>query len=64
MAEYVHLIGAENVERGASRIAGAADDMQRAVNQLDNALERHRAWADEWLSRFEDIVVNRAQRPG
>ena len=56
MNEYVHLIGAEEVSRAASRMSSAADDMNRAANQIDDTLFR-------FLGQFEDLVI-RLERIG
>jgi hypothetical protein len=61
MAEYVHLIGAEDVRAAGSRMASAADDMQRAASSIDNALERHQRFLDDWLFRFESVMDKAAR---
>lgn len=57
MSEYVTLIGAEDVRAAASSMREAAARMNNAVSYMDGALERHRRWADEWLTRLERIMT-------
>lgn len=56
MADYVTLMGAEDVRSAANTIRQAADEMRRAAASIDDALQRHRHFMDEWLTRFEDVV--------
>lgn len=52
MPEYMHLVGAEQIQSAASRMASAADEMQRAASTIDNALDRH-------AQRFEEAQMRR-----
>jgi hypothetical protein len=56
----VHLIGAEDVRSAGCAMQHAAEAMQQAADSFDNALERHRQWMEEWLSRFEAAVEKAA----
>jgi hypothetical protein len=56
MAEYMTLLGAEQVASAASTMRGAAADMQRAAASIDASLEQHRRFLDDWLQRFSDVV--------
>lgn len=56
MAEYMHLIGAEDVRTAANRMASAGADMQQAATIIDSALERHRGFMDDWLQRLEAVM--------
>ena len=56
MPDYIHLIGAEDVRRAGATISGAATTMQRAASQIEDSLDRHRMFLEEWLSRFEAII--------
>jgi hypothetical protein len=58
MADYVTLMGAEDVSRAAGRMQSAADDMKRAAGEIDAAMERHRRWADDWLDRLQIALEN------
>lgn len=59
MAEYVTLIGAEDVSRAGSRMLDAAAEMHRAAATIDTALERHRQFMDDWLSRLDGTLQDR-----
>ena len=59
MSEYVTLVGAEQVQSAASAIRNAAEEMQRAASTIDSALQQHRIFMDEWLSRFECALQER-----
>jgi len=54
--EYVTLIGAEAVQSAGSRIAAAADQIQRAANQICESHDRHQRFLDDWLLRFKDLL--------
>jgi hypothetical protein len=56
MSEYIHLIGSEDVRAAGHRIVSAASDMNRAVGSLENALDRHHRFMDDWLDRFEGVI--------
>ncbi len=56
MAEYMTLLGTEQVERAANTMRQAAEDMRQAAGTLDYALENHRRQMDEWLYRFQQVV--------
>lgn len=56
MAEYVTLMGAEDVRRAAHTISSAAADMRQAASSLDNSLHHLRVYLDEWLLRFEQAL--------
>lgn len=60
----VYLIGSDDVRSAGSRIASAAEQMQRAASQIDDALARHQQRMDEWLDRFERIAAEAAERAG
>lgn len=53
MADYVNLIGVEEVSRAASRMAQAADQMTRAAATIDEALRSHQMFLEDWLSRWQ-----------
>lgn len=57
MAEYITLLGAEQVQSAARQMQSAADDMQRAVGNLEDTLMRHRMFMAEWLGTFEQILT-------
>ena len=54
--ESINLLGADDVSRAGRTIASAAEDMRRATGHMDEALQRHETFLDDWLIRFEDIL--------
>ena len=61
MAEYMHLVGAEDVSRAGSQMNAAAAEMQRAASAIDSVLERHQRFMDDWLYRFE-LAMRRQEK--
>lgn len=53
MAEYVTLLGSEQVARAGSSMQSAAEQMSRAASEISEALQRHERFMDDWLARFE-----------
>lgn len=63
MAEYITLLGAEQVQSAANTIRSAADEMSRAASSIDNALHTHRMFMDDWLMRYQLVMEeDRAER--
>jgi hypothetical protein len=58
MSEYMHLVGAEQVQSAANSMKNAAEEMQRAAANMEGSLERHRRWADDWLQTFERVLAD------
>lgn len=67
MADYITLLGAEDVRAAAARMEAAASSMARSAEQIDYAmsrhannfsetLEQHHQWMDGWLERFKKII--------
>lgn len=59
--DSIYLHGSEDVQRAGNRIANAADDFNRAANNIEESNERQRRFMDEWLQRFEAILIARTQ---
>ena len=54
MSEFVHLVGAEDVQRAAHRMQEAAQRMERAARTIDEAVTRlERLWQE-----YVDRVIN------
>ena len=64
MTEYIHLIGAEQVQTAANTMREAAQQMGRAVGEMAYPLERHERFMEDWLIRFEAAVERLATRGG
>lgn len=60
MADYVTLLGAEQVSSAGHTMREAAREMQAAANSTEWALEQHRRFMDDWLSRFEAALEKHA----
>jgi hypothetical protein len=58
MSDFITLLGAEDVGRAGSNMKTAASEMQNAANTLSFEFERMRVFLDDWLSRFETILIN------
>lgn len=58
MADYITLMGAEQVQSAASTMSSAASEMNRAAANIDGAFERHQRFMEEWLNRFEQILAD------
>ena len=56
MSEYIHLVGAEQVQSAANTMSYAADEMKRAAANLDQSLFQQRQFMDEWLVRLQAIM--------
>jgi len=56
MAEYITLLGAEQVSNAASTMKSAAHDMAQVVSNFESVLFQQRQWMEDWLIRFEQVV--------
>lgn len=56
MAEYIHLVGTEDLSRAASTMSSAADEMKRAAGWMQETLENNQRFLDDWLIRFEQVM--------
>lgn len=56
MAEYIHLIGAEEVSRAGHNMSSAASEMNRAASSIDDSLRQHQRFLDDWLARLESVM--------
>lgn len=62
MADYITLMGAEQVANAAHTVRSAADEMSRAASNLDGSLMQHQRFLDDWLMRSQQIL-EAAQHP-
>lgn len=60
MSQYMTLLGSEQVQSAANSMRNAAEEMNRAANTIDTALQQHRIFMDEWLSRLESVLKEAA----
>lgn len=49
MSEYIHLMGAEDVQCAGSAMRSAAEEMNRAVSNLEEVIRLHQRFLDDWL---------------
>lgn len=56
MADYVTLLGAEDVRSAANTMSRAADTMRSAASNFDSTMDRHQRFMDEWMTRFESAI--------
>ena len=54
--ESMVLMGAEQVGRAGHNMSSAAEQMNRAAGQIDEALRQHQRFLDDWLLRFEALI--------
>lgn len=64
MADYINLLGAEEVSRAANRMQAAADTMGAAACNLADILERHQRFLDDWLIRLDGTLQDRTSDLG
>ncbi len=56
MAEYVNLIGAEDVSRAGHTMRDASQTMTQAASSISYSLEMHQRFLDDWLTRFTEAM--------
>ena len=52
MAEFVTLIGADDVARAGSAMREAAAEITRAASAIEYAMSQHQRHIEDWLARF------------
>lgn len=56
MADYVTLLGAEDVSRAGYAMRDAAQRMNEASSSIAWSLEQHQRFMDDWLVRLNDTL--------
>lgn len=56
MSEYMHLIGAEQVQSAANSMRQAAHEMQQAASSIQEAVSSQRMLFDNFLTELRDIL--------
>lgn len=64
MSEYIHLVGAETVQHAANSMGSAAETMKRAAGEIDDTFQRQRMWLEDWLQRFENVLIEDRHKRG
>jgi len=62
MSEYMHLVGAEQVQSAGNNMLRAADRMNNVAMSIDGSLERHQRFMDDWLQRLEQVLATMTSR--
>lgn len=57
MTDTMLLLGVEDMRAAGRQMQSAAEQMNHAAHEIEDSLDRHRRWMDEWLSRFEQAVA-------
>lgn len=55
MAEYVYLVGGEQVSQAASSIRVAANDLMHAASTISESVSRLERIAAEYIERLEQL---------
>jgi len=53
MADYMTLMGADDVRSAGNTMREAASTMCRAASEIDYSLQQHQRFLDDWLQRFQ-----------
>jgi len=56
MSGSIYLVGSEDVRSAGGAMLQAASEMQRAATSINDALEMHRRFMEEWIGKFENAV--------
>ena len=56
MADYITLMGSEDVSRAGRNMQSAAEQMSRAASSIEDSLFRHRQFLDDWIQRLESVM--------
>ncbi len=56
MTEYIHLVGAEQVQSAANSMWGAGDKMSQAASSMQQAVSEHQRILDNFLVEFRDTL--------
>lgn len=56
MADYMTLLGADDVRAGGNACHHAAERMNQAASSIDSTFEMNARRMDDWLNRFENLV--------
>lgn len=62
MADYITLLGAEEVRRAGTDMRVAAEIISNAISQQQQTVYQHQQFLTEWLDRYE-ALQQRASAP-
>lgn len=57
--EFIHLVGADDVQRAGNTMQKAAKDMQMAANSIQESLVNHSQFMDDWLYRLRELFESK-----
>lgn len=63
MADYITLMGAEQVSNAAHTMSAAAHEMQRAAGNIQYAFDMHHRWMEDWLQQFQTVIAELKAQP-
>lgn len=63
MSDRMYLEGSDDVRRASNNMIAAADKMSQAAATMDATLDRHHRFLDDWLQRFEAVLMLGAGKP-
>lgn len=52
MIEYIHLIGAEQVQSAGHTMSIAASEMKHAASLISDTMYQHQQFMQQWLDEF------------
>jgi len=64
VSEYMQLLGTENVERAASSMRSAAEEMNRAAATMEAALFEHRRFMEDFIMRLASLPSSSGEARG
>lgn len=56
MADYIHLIGAEQVSGAGHNMSHAAAEMRSAASSIGDTMFRHQQFMTQWLLDLERVM--------
>ena len=56
MVEFITLLGADDVRQAGSARKSAACEMRNAAASIEDSLQRHKQFLDDWLCRLEAVM--------
>lgn len=62
MTQYIHLVGAEQVQSAANNMRAAADDMNRAASAMQQAVSDHQRIFDNFLVELRDVLKTNQEK--
>lgn len=64
MSGSVYLSGSEDVASAGRQMSAAAGEIRRAAGEIEDSLFRFKQFMDDWLNRFESILMESRKETG